>query len=162
MGLAVGTEVGVMAHGTLVSSAFDIRYAVLVLAERTVTVDTIVAVAAAHRLRKGLVNGNESVSGVDELGALDALGAEVPVGAVQALVAHAVDELLATIADSGVADVSASIAKEVSKSRHRGVLSGSLEDMTGVVAMLVVDVALHAKIVVVACGAGNELALVED
>jgi hypothetical protein len=60
-----------------------------------------------------------------------------------------------------VADISASIAKEVSKSRHRGVLGGSLEDMAGVVAVLVVDVALHAKIVVVACGAGNELALVE-
>ena len=100
MGLAVGTEVGVMAHGTLVSSTFDIRYAVLVLAERTVTVDTIVAVAAAHRLRKGLINGNESMPRVDELGALDTLGAEVPIGAVQALVAHTVDELLATVTNS--------------------------------------------------------------
>ena len=160
--LAVGAEVGVMAHSTLVSGALDIRYAILVLTERTVTVDTIVAVAAAHRLGQGLVDRDKAMSRVDELGALDTLGAEVPVGAVEALVAHTIDELLAPIANSGVAHVPARIAKEICKGRHGSLLGGSLEGMAGVVAVLVVDVALHAKIVVFTGGAGNELTLVED
>jgi hypothetical protein len=162
VGLAVGTEVGVMADSTLVSDAFNVGKPILVFAERTITEDAVVAIAAAYRLSQRLIDGNEAVRRVDELGALDALGAEVPVGAVQALVAHTVNELLAAIADGRVADIAASIAQEVGKSGHRSLFSGSLESMARVVAVLVVDVALHAEVVVFACGARNKLALMQD
>jgi hypothetical protein len=54
--------------------------------------------------------------GVDEFGTLNASRAEIPVGTVEAFVANSIDELLATITDSSVADVPAFTAKEVCKS----------------------------------------------
>lgn len=54
--------------------------------------------------------------GVDEFGTLDASRAEIPVRTVEAFVTNSVDELLATITDSSVADVPAFTAKEVRKS----------------------------------------------
>ena len=107
MGLAVLAEVGVVADSALVSDALNVRQVLLVLAQRSIAVDAVVAVAGVERLGQRLVDGHEAMTGVDELGVLDALRAEVPVGAVQALVADAVDELVAAIADSRVADIAA-------------------------------------------------------
>jgi hypothetical protein len=47
----------------------------------------------ATGLRQRIVDGNEAMRRVDECGTLDTRGAEVPVGAVEALVADAIDEL---------------------------------------------------------------------
>lgn len=92
--LAVGTEIRVMADCALVPNTLDVRLALLVLAERSIAVDAIVADDRGAGFWQGFVDGNEAMLRVDELGALDASGAVVPVRAVEALVADAVDELV--------------------------------------------------------------------
>jgi hypothetical protein len=98
--LAVLAEVGVVTDGTLVADTFNVRQVLLVFAKRPVTVNTIVAVAAVHRLRQRLVDGNKAVAGMDELGVLHTLTAVIPIRAVQTLVADTVDELVTAITDS--------------------------------------------------------------
>jgi hypothetical protein len=99
------------------------------------------------------------VSRMSRFSILDALGAEVPVRAVQAFVTHAIDKLLATITDGRVAHIPTSIAKEVGNRWENSFRGSCFEGMARVMAMLVAYVALHAEIVVLARGAGNELFL---
>lgn len=68
------------------------------------------AVGAVQRLSQRLVDGNEAVARVDELGVLETVRTVVPVWAVQALVADTVDELIAAVADRVVTDIPARVA----------------------------------------------------
>lgn len=95
------------------------------------------------------------------LGALDTTRAIVPVWAVQALMAHTIDELIATITDSGMADISSRVAEEVSQGRKSCVRGSRCECMAGMVAVLVADMAIHAQIVVFARKAGDKVLLGE-
>ena len=96
--LAILAEVGVMANSALVANALNIRQVLLVGAERPIAIDAVVAVTSVERLGQGFVNWNKAVAGVDELGVLDAVGTIVPVGAVQAFMADAIDELVTAVA----------------------------------------------------------------
>lgn len=156
MSLAVGAKVRVVAHGALEADTFNVRLVLLILAKRTIAVDAKVAVDTSWGFSQRFVDGNKAVSRVNVFGALDTLCAEIPVGAVQALVADAVDELLASIADRRVTNIAASIAKEVAQSWHCCVRSCSLEGMTRMMAVLVVNMALHAQVVVITRGACNK------
>lgn len=99
MSLAVLAKVGVVADSALVAGAFNVRQVLFVLAERTVAVDAVVAITAVERLSKRLIDRDEAVARMNELGILDAVGAIIPVWAVQALVTNTVDKLVAAIAD---------------------------------------------------------------
>lgn len=90
--LTFSAEVGVVADGTLIANTLDV--VVLVLAERTVAVDTYVAWLAHARYGKRLEEGREAMPWVDQGGVLDALRAVVPVRALEALVADAEDWLV--------------------------------------------------------------------
>jgi hypothetical protein len=114
--LAVLAEVCVMAYSALVASALDVGKVLLVLAERTIAVDAVMAATAGEGLSEGLVDGHEAVTRVNDLGALQALRAVVPVGTIQTLVADTVDELVASIAHCIVACVAARVAKCVAQS----------------------------------------------
>lgn len=73
--------------------------------------------------------------------------------------ANTVDELVAAIADSRMADVAASIAEEVSKSGESSIRCCCGEGVTWMMAMLVANVTIHAQIIVLAREAGDELLL---
>jgi hypothetical protein len=73
MSFAVLAEIGVVANGTLVADALDVRQVLPVLAQRTVAVDAIVTVATVERLCQGFVDGHETMARVDVLGALDTI-----------------------------------------------------------------------------------------
>jgi limonene-1,2-epoxide hydrolase len=120
------------------------------------------AVSAVQRLSQWLVDGNEAVAGVDELGVLEAVGAVVPVWTVQALVANTVYELIAAIADGVVTNVPARVAQEISEGGKNGLGRSRLEGMSRVVTVLVADMASEAKVVVFARNAGDKLLLRED
>lgn len=99
---ATGTEICVVANGTLVTISLDIRLTTVgLVTERSITVDAMMASLTAVRSRHGshiterLVNGDESVTRVDICGIRHARGAEIPVRAVKALVANTIDVLLA-------------------------------------------------------------------
>ena len=110
-------------------------------------------------LGEWLIDGHKAVTRMDIPGALDAFGAEVPIRAVQALVAYTIDKLLATVTNSGVANVSSSIAQEICQGGQTGVGGCSLESMAGVMTVLVANMAFHAEIIVIASGACDELPL---
>jgi hypothetical protein len=110
--LAVLAEVGVMAHGALVANTLNVR-GVLTVAKGTIAVDAVVAVTAIERLGERIIDGHEAVARMNVLGALDTIRAVVPIWAVEALVADTVDELIAAIANGGVANVSPRVAEEV-------------------------------------------------
>jgi len=110
-------------------------------------------------LGEWLIDGHEAVTRVNILGALDAFGAKVPIRAVQALVTHTVNELLAAITNSRVANVPSSIAQEICQGRQAGIRGCSFESMAGVMTVLVANMAFHAEIVVIASGACDELLL---
>lgn len=162
VGLAVLAEVGIVANSALVADAVNVRQILLVLAEGTVTVDTVVAVCAVQRLCQRLVDGNKAMTGVDELGVLETVRAVVPVWAVQALVADTVDELVTAIADGVVTDVPARVAQEIGQGRQDSLGRGGLEGVARVVTVLVANMASEAEVVVFARNAGNEFLLGED
>jgi hypothetical protein len=156
MGLAVLAEIGVVTDGTLVADTLNVRQILLVFAKRPVTINAIVTVGAAHWLSQRLIDWNKAVARVDELGVLDTLGAVVPIGTVQTLVANAINELVAAITDGRVANIPPRVAQEIGQSGKNRLGRGGLESMAGVMTMLVVHVALQAKVVVVADDTSNE------
>ena len=160
--LAILAEIGVVADSALVADTLDVRQVVFVLAKRSITENAVMPVGTVERLGQGLVNGYEAVARMNELGALDAIGAVVPVWAVQAFMADTIDELVAAIADSRVADIPARLAEEVGQYGKNGLFGGGLECMAGMMTVLVADMAGQAKIVIVARAAGNKLLFWED
>ena len=114
--LAVLAEVCVVAYSALVASTLDVGKVLLVLAKGPIAVDAVVTATAGKRLGKGFIDRHEAVTRVDDLSALQALRAVVPVGAIQALVADTIDELVASITHCIVACVAARVAKCVAQS----------------------------------------------
>lgn len=96
--LAIGTEVGVVADCALESVTLDgVVFSISGVAEGSIAVNAVVA-SRFRSVRQGnvferLVNGNESMTRVHEPGIWVASGAEVPVWAVEALVANTIDVL---------------------------------------------------------------------
>lgn len=159
---AILAEVGVVAHSALEACTLNVREVLFVLTQRSIAVDTVMTATARHRLGERLVDWDEAVTGVDNLGTLQALRAVVPVWAVQALVADAVDELVTAVTNSVVACITAGVAERIAQSRQSSVRSGSLEGMAGVVAVLVDRVALQAQVVVFTHSACNEFSFGEN
>jgi hypothetical protein len=85
---------------------------------------------------------------VDEAGIWLASGAEVPIWAVKALVADAIDVLITSITDSIVSNVAARSKQSLGNDVEVGVLNSWLESVLWVVAVLHTDVARDAQIVV--------------
>lgn len=110
---------------------------------------------------KRLVDRNKSVSGVDEVGVLEASSTEVPVRAVQALVANTVDIFVTSIADGIVANISARSEESLGNQLEVCLFNGWLECMLRMVTMFHTDVAGDAEIIVGTSGAGNEVLLSE-
>ena len=106
-GLTVGTEVNIMAHGTLVPSPMDVgRIALVSRAERPIAADSNMnglgswAVDLVGNLQ-GLINGHKAMTRVGNPRVGNAVDAVVPVGAVEALVAYTGNELEASSANVG-------------------------------------------------------------
>lgn len=158
IGLAVGAEVCVVANSALVTHALDV--AVLVLAERAITVDTNVLrlVRVASGSWDGFVMGCESMMRVIELGVLDTFRAVIPIRAVHALVADTEDWLITAIAQSGVLDTASRSTHERAHSADCA-FCNSLEGMSWMMTMLIGLVASSAEIKVVAVNASNKLIL---
>lgn len=133
-------------------------------------------------MNERIVDRRKTVTWMDTGCGGDALGAEVPVGAVEALVAYTDDRLevprqslfkddlrkrgvkylIAAIANSGVVSISASIQKG-GGARVKRCLGGSrLEFMAWVMSVLLLNMARNAKVVVLTCLAGDKLSLAED
>ncbi len=163
---AVGAEVGVIAHGALVTVTHDVGDEGALGsrgAQRTVAADAVVDgsadVAGLHvgGILQVLVDGHEAVVGVDESRIGDAVGAVVPVRAVQALVADANDSVIAAIADGAVLfGTSGSQPPGDGDVDLRAFHNGG-ETVLGVVAVLVLGEAVLAEVKVLASGAVHEL-----
>jgi hypothetical protein len=89
-----------VADGTLVSVSLDIGLnSVARVAKRTIAVDAVMTGLACERSRQrceiveGFIDWHKSVAGVDEASIGNAGCAEVPIRAVEALVANTVDIL---------------------------------------------------------------------
>ena len=158
-GLAVATEVGVMANGTLVPDARNVL--ALIPAKRSVAVDANVASESHVWLRDGVVDGGKTVSWMNMSSALDTVGAKVTVGAVETLVTHSADCLVASIANRGMANITAWGAEKLCRRSHQGIGRRGLECVAWMVSVLVVLVAGHAQIVIIAVLASDEVVLGE-
>jgi hypothetical protein len=101
VGLAVRTEVDVVAHSTLVPGTVDVRRVALSSrAERSITADAHVdslsgRTRSPHARPKRLIDGREAVVRMRCFSVGNAFAAVVPVRAVETLVAHTSDELQA-------------------------------------------------------------------
>jgi len=100
-GLTSGTVVGIMADSTLVSVASDVCLLKSSggIAQRTITVDAVVASLGLRALvngggiKKGFVNGYKTMPGMNEGRISNAGRAEIPIGAIEALVTNTIDVL---------------------------------------------------------------------
>jgi hypothetical protein len=135
-----------MADGTLVAIASNPSR--VSLAEGPVAVDTLVDLGAPTGIWDGLINGSESMSGMGDSRVFDAIGAVVPVGAVQALVANPVDILVTSIAKSKMAHVAAGGTEQLSHRIKSCFFRDGCKRVAWVVAMLQADVARNTKVVV--------------
>ena len=90
----VATEVGVIAHSTLVTNAVNVTLVLLLFAQRSIAVNAIVVEVETAWFLQRIVDRHESVDWVNEWSVLDTLRAEIPIGAIQTLVADAEDELI--------------------------------------------------------------------
>jgi len=91
---AVATEVGVIAHSTLITNAVNVALILLLFAQRSVTVNAIVMEVETAWFLQRIVDRYEPVDWVDEWSVLNTLRAEIPIGAIQTLVADTEDELV--------------------------------------------------------------------
>lgn len=184
-GLAVGTEIEIVTHSTLVADASDVGgYGIRGTAQGSIAAD-----AHVHRLgekrgvkiRKGLINSCESVVWVHEVSVLGTLGAVIPVGAVEALVTDPSDVLcgfqslesnscktqcfvrvtysIASITDGVVDLVSARIHLDSYVSRHLSAWHCSCEGVLGVVAVGILGEAWLAEVIILTISAVKKLAL---
>jgi hypothetical protein len=99
------------------------------------------------------------MTGVDEVSVGNARCAEVPVGAVEALVTNTINVLVTSITDSIVANVTARSEQSLRDEIKLGLLNSRLESMLGVVAMLHANMARNAKIIVGARSASDKVLL---
>jgi hypothetical protein len=167
-GLALGAEVSVVADSALVTITDDVsgRTAARV-AQRTVAADADVGRAApeAHTQDLGrlqmFVDGDEAVIRVDKGRIGHARRAVVPIRAVEALMAHTADGLVAAVA-SGVVDV-VPARREVPGDAgiQDGTLGGGSEAVRRVVAVLVLGEAGLAEVEILADGTVDKLVLEE-
>jgi hypothetical protein len=161
-GLAIGTEISVVADSTLVADATDVGWVRFVCcAQGAITADANVnrGRRADRNTRKLLVDGHEAVVRVSEAGVQNAEGAVVPVWAIQTLVANASNVLVTSIADSLVNLVAARSHLHLDMSRHLSLCHGGREAVAGVVTVNVLAEAGLAKIIVLTYLAVEELLL---
>lgn len=160
IGLAAGTEVGIVTDSTLISDPGDEGLdAPGGIAERSITVDAGVAsiINVSDLGIRGFVDLDKLVAGVDEAGVDSTERAVVPVWAINALVANAVDILVTTIADGIVTLVAAGCEEGLSNEVEFCAHGSRGEGVLWIMAMPEGDVARNAEIVVFTGSAGNEL-----
>jgi hypothetical protein len=98
--LAIGTEVDVVAYGTLVTDSADVgRVTLACRAEWSITANALVSRGGPHEVigLQRLVHWNEAMARVDEVCIGSTVVAKVPVRAIEALVADAANELVTGI-----------------------------------------------------------------
>jgi O-methyltransferase involved in polyketide biosynthesis len=106
-----------------------------------------------------LVDSSEAVTRVSVTSILVALAAVVKVRAVEALVAHTMNHLVATIADGSVSKVAASGKKSLLGEGEGSTIDGRFEVMSRVMAMRVKHVAVQAEVVVITLDARDKVAV---
>jgi hypothetical protein len=148
-----------VADGALEASAHDVRWDSLVLAQWAIAVDASVASEHGLGLRDRGVDGSEAVTGVLEGSVRDTGAAVVPVWAVEALVADAVDSLVTAIADGVVANVTTRSQGSLLIHAEADVGRSRSKAVSRVVTMLVFTVARNAQVKVLAGLASNKLVL---
>lgn len=163
VGLAVCAEVKVVADRTLIANASDVGGIVLVAGAQ----GSIAANAHVHRLSTSvgmniserLIDGRKAVVGVDKGSVDNAVGAVIPVWAVQAFVADASDVLVAAITNSVVSLVTTSSHFDGNVIWHLGIRNSTDKGMLGVVAMGILGETSLAEVEILASRAVEELSL---
>lgn len=179
--LAAGAEVNILADGALEADATDVGGRVVVLADGSITAHTSVNRELLSELGgvvqgDGIVDGHESVLGVDSSRERNALGAQIPIRAIQALVTNTNNELqtaltsnssrnqhksatylVAVVADGVVRQVATRVNLLLEVLRDLGSKNGGLKSVLGVVAVNVLVEARVAKVKVLAVLAVKEL-----
>jgi len=159
--LATGTEVAIITDSTLVANARDVALSRLVLAQRTVAEDTIVDFMLTRSLTNSIVNLDESVTRVVLRCCSNALRAEVPVGASQALVTDANNTPVTAVTDSGVAELT---TRETARSdqifQGEVTVRAKVEGMTRVVTVLISEETTKAQVIVLSVIATDEIAAI--
>lgn len=159
-GFTVCAKVSIVADGALVAHARDVS---AVTAERTVAANAVVPsrTCLIDDLKR-LIDRHEAVAGVNEVGTLVAARAVVEVRAVQALVANAVNLLVAAVADRMVILSAARLtSSRCGFLKNRRISSGG-ECVGWVMAVSTANVARDAEIKVIAVVAGDKLGIVID
>lgn len=153
-GLTARAEIGVITDSALEANSVDVALGRLVLAERTITEDAIVNLMLKSRFSDRVVNLNEPMARVVLRGSQNALRAEVPIRAGQALVTNTNDTLddishvlftrwistylVTAVTDSGVAELPAREAARCDQILEAEVtVRSEVEGVTRVMAMLV-------------------------
>ena len=157
--LAVATEVGVMANGTFVADTRNIL--MLILAKWSVTVDANMASVSHMWFRDRVVDCGKSVSWMNMPSALDTVGAKVPIGTVETLMAYAVDCLVTSVANSGMTNITAWGTEKLCSGSHQGFGGRGLERVTWMVSVGIVLMAGHAQIIIFAVFTSDEVVLWE-
>lgn len=152
-------EVRVMADGTLVAHTSDVRLLGLAAAQRTVTVDAEVANEWRCSIGYWCIDGSKSVTRMSGASILDAVLAEIPIGAIETLVAHAIDLLVTSITDGIVAHVAARSEQSLCSKGKYCLLSRWVKAVSGMMAMLVAGMAVNAKVKVLARVASDKITL---
>jgi len=155
--LATSTEVGIVAYSTLVAVSNNIRR--LVVAERSIAVDTIVsrlAKLSGTGIADWFINGYKAMAGVDETRIDNACRTIVPVWAIEALVTDTKDILVTAIADGMVARIAARLEKSLCKRIQGHVFNSRGKGMLWIVAMLKTHVTRNTEIKVITGSASDK------
>jgi hypothetical protein len=98
---------------------------------------------------------------MNNVGVLVALGAIIPIWAIEALVTDTEDRLIASVTNGSMLDIAARSTKEICNWIHWSTISGRLESMGWMMTVLVALVAWKAEIVIIAVEAGYEVLIRE-
>jgi len=159
VGLAVAAEVRVVANSTLEPNARNV--VVLVLAQWTVAVNTNVSRVRQVWFRNGIVECSEAMIWVLVASSLDALRAEIPIGADQTLVSDTKDILITAIANGRMSHIAAGSTQSFSSRAQSSACHSWFERVTWMMTVGVALVARQAEIIIFAVPAGHEMILRE-
>lgn len=138
-GLAISTEIKIIAHSTLVADATDVgRESLGARAKGTITADARMddlRSQAAERLSKGLIDRHETMLGVGFAAILMACRAIIPVRAIKALVADTSNVLITAITDGLMNLVTTRSKFRRDGLRHASASDGGSESVARVVAV---------------------------
>lgn len=165
--LAAGAEIGIVADGTFEAIASDVALTPIIVAKRSIAIDAVVTrfamkdTSETGKVTQSLINRHKSMLRMNGICVWETCRTEIPIRAVQALVADSIDVLVTSVTNGVVAHISARRQQRLGDRREMSAINGGHEWVSRIMAVKIIHMAGHAHVVIGALNTRDEMLLSE-